>query len=573
MQVPRAVELALSGYWLVVAILAGCISAYCLLRTSALRVGLSLARKLLRPSTAADAEIEAYAEGQRRVVLSTGNSLGGLCMVCPMALAISAASYFTIFGTDAGIYALYVALGLAPALVLQLHLFRTYPTSFDFYPATCFVVMGLVAGFATSVDAFYFVSMYAAVIQVMAAFVSRPRHFLPLSAAHLGWRLWICSAPGLQESYVRSAFLSIIVEALNVVVCFAGHSALWSMGRAMFEAARNGAVVRAFVAAQCDALVVLGPDQCLVEASPRLAAILQENAKVTATKGASFRDYLAPDEVERFLAFVSIDTSNLKVAPQLLTTLQSRAGQKVPVQILQMGLDDGGQTQVKRCLGIVCTKAGEPLSQRVLTPDAETGQIVDMREDPPVQRLPEAQEAGEEAAPEESSSVDTACPFEAEGVEPWGGSGDRAVLRVRTRLVWEVVEESDSCSSHFNLKDKTLAEFLSQCKKPHAMLRWLTVAHLLTVVGQKNPNAVFPDAKVFAPGDNVEYEAELHVETVPRDRAFPEEEDEVDIDRIRFDPELSYVDMTLKFVPLEPAAESSEEPARFAGFDPVLLSL
>lgn len=574
--VPRTFDLVLTGCCCGAAFVTGCIAASLIWRWRVLsaKAILSLLRQTWRPLSPMQRQLQAMAQQKRLEHWLVITDLTNLFPAFSTVVAVGLAVYVEVFDDDTAYFALYIAivstfLVLAPFVVLRrsVHLV-------DLALSFIFVVIAIPPGLAITSTGYYFTSQIARLTHAVAAQASNPCYFLPLTVLHLAWQLWtICTSPGLRDALVQNVALSLHSSICNVVACCGGAAVQWITAKALWQADHKRAIVRAFLSAMSDSFVELQADFTLAEDCVSLAGLRQGAAQDSARRGMSFLDFLLADDRERFKTFVGANTSTVNVAPQISVSLCNIAGEKIPVKMYHMSVEESVEGEARYYVGIVLERLEElcDTTAQQEAPDSATA----LREE-----IQQGQPEGDRAP-----SVHSAGPFQAEGVAPWGASGDRPTMKIRTWFNFEVLEESDSCQEHFGFKDHTLAEFLSRCSRPNENLRYLELSHCLSVNGHGNPYKTWENVKVSAPADGAEYLADIHVEITQLPDRPPEDDLEVDIDKIRFNPDIRFVEMELKFTPVEEQEEEEEEVHRgdvlltevnlqaLAGTSPEMMSL
>lgn len=543
--VPRTFDLVLTGCCWGVAFMSGCIAAFMFWRSNWLsaKAILSLLHQTWRPLSPMQRQLQSIAQQKR---LEHWLVITDLCNLFPAfsaMVAVGLAVYVEVLDDDTAYFAMYIAIVLTVLVLALFVVLRRSVHLVDLALSCIFVAVSIPSGLAITSTGYYFTSQIARLTHVVVAQASNPRYFLPLTVLHLAWQLWtICPSPGLRDALVQNVALSVHSSICNVVACCGGAAVQWITAQALWQADHKRAVVRAFLSAMSDSFVELQADFTLTEDSPSLAGLRQGAAQDSASRGMSFLDFLLADDRERFKTFVSANTSTVRVAPQVSISLCDIAGEKIPVKMYHMGVEEGAEGEARHYLGIVLERLEELCDTTVQreAPDSATALREEQQGQPEGDRAP---------------SVHSAGPFQAEGVAPWGGSGDRPTMKIRTWFNFEVLEESDSCREHFGFKEHSLAEFLSRCSRPNENLRYLELSHCLSVNGHGNPHKTWENVKVSAPVDGTEYLADIHVEITQLPDRPPEDDSEVDIDRIRFNPNIRFVEMELKFTPVEEQEE------------------
>lgn len=559
---PQSLGLMLTGLCLFLACVQGCLAVWRMTNINAMSVARDFLCSLGRPLSSTQRKIREIADQKLLEQWLVISDVGNVLMAPALLLAVVIAVYFQVLGDGLGYFAMYAAVACVCFSILPFHWHRRNQQLLDLVVAWCFLVCCFPPGLSTCLTSYYFTSQWIRALHLLAAQVCRWRFYLPLNVIHLAWQLWtISTSSGLQDSLRQNLFIAIMTTSFNLLGNAAASSVQWTMAKALFQASHNEAVVRAFLAAMCDAFVQLGADLKMLEDSPRLAAILQNQVEGTASRGTHFACNLTCDDIERFETFVSVNVSSTNVAQQILLNLRDSTGDKVPVKVYHMCLGGDEEGQVKHYLGIVLERSPEmPLSPRLMTPQQDQD-IPDSALALHIEDNGVAQWHAEAPGPDGYSTALPAPhvgPFQVESGDPWGGSGDYALLRVRTKLLWEIIDESSACSAHFGFKESTLDDFLSRCTKPHSLLRWLEASHCFAAMMQEeNPNNTFNNVRIVSELDGIHYDANVHLKILSYPSVPPEEEPEVDLDKIGYQISQSYVEMELKFHPVAP--EQPEE--------------
>lgn len=562
----RTFEVALSGSCWGAAFITGCLAVHLIhsTRLPAVNIALRQLRSLFQRPSAMDQQVQEIIDQKRSEEWLFMTDLANVFMVGPALVAIGLAAYFQPLGSEIGYNAIYLGSALtAPLLWCFMFLQRGVRVHYvDMALVSITVIYAIPPGLCTSLTSYYFTIQSARAAHLLLMQVSSLRYAVPVSILHLAWQLWtIGSAPGLQDSLVQNVTVAVFTTSLNWLANVTATAGRLAMASAFWQAGQKRAIVRAFLSAMGDSFVELRADLTLLEDSPSLAALLQGPVQDVGSRGMCFMDFLMPDETERFERFVRSNTSGLKVAHQISVVLRAHTGTKVSATIYHMGLKKAALGQEAHYLCIVLGSFEEHV------PSPPSGHVDFHREGGTMpesalalqyEGMDQAEPAPDAPAQEVAASLHSAGPFQVEGGEPWGGSGDRAKMKIRTWFNWEVIEASDSCRKHLGFKESSLLEFLGRCTQPNLNLRYLELAHCLSVNGHQNPNKIFKKVKVSSPADGLEYTTNIHVEITHLPQRPPEEDSDVemDVDRIRFDENIRFVEMELTFIP----AETEQEP-------------
>lgn len=284
--------------------------------------------------------------------------------------------------------------------------------------------------------------------------------------------------------------------ALNCGVSFSIRESMMLEAAATFrerQASRSEEVVQSLLSVMCDAVVALKPDLTLRDSCPRLASLLLRPALGQPTStDRNILQYVAEGDapkLEDFLKKPAMEESSRSIHIHLLDLM----GNRVRVQIFHSRMLD-----IDNCayhlLGLV-----EDTKQ-------ETGEL-----GLPALRLqPEARE-------DSSSESGIESPRRAgdTGLSSWGHIG-KLVLRIRTQMTFEIIEESEASRVFFNFaSDGSPASFAERFLEPCRLVQWLEHNHVMATHGvRQHQGLFFGKVKIWNPASGTVYVGSMNATVV-----------------------------------------------------------
>lgn len=341
---------------------------------------------------------------------------------------------------------------------------------------------------------------------------------------------------------------------LNCAVSFAIRWSMMSECAALLgerQASRSEEVVRSLLSMMCDAVVALKEDLTLRDPCPRLASLLlRPDIGKEPSPERKFTRYVAEEDALKFETFIEEsvgEESSRCIHIRLVDTL----GTRVRVQIFHTRMLDLDNAP-NHILGIV-----EDTSQ-------ETGYMAN----PPQRESWEPRESQSSSMDHSSDSSGSESSQRSSdiGLSSWGRLGTLG-LRLRTRLTWEILEESKAARTFFGFgTDPSPENFVERFSEPRRLVRWLVSNHSLACCGYSDQSRLrFGHVRFLNPTAGSVYEGIMSAKIV----RFPEDQGPFDFQKEFVDLEVHIAapNTMKKLAPLTKTRRSRKlEPAHFTTF-------
>lgn len=317
--------------------------------------------------------------------------------------------------------------------------------------------------------------------------------------------LIILLTPTLRMSAGRYAVFVAASCTMNYVVSSSTRSNHLSEADAIFRercASRSEAVVQSLLSGMCDAVLALKEDLTIRDACPRLASLLLR-PDLSRPPGADrfFTRYLAEDDVPRFQAFIEAKEAGADPARSIRVHLLDSVNTRVQVEIFHARMKDL-DNNLYHVLGVV-----EDTDKEEKPGAAASAQRTPRDSMSPTMSDAESSESGSGSGSDSHGSAGSRRGTPT-SLASWGHIGE-AVLTIRTRLTWEIVEESDASRTFFSFSSDPDG-FIQRFDDPYMLLRWFEFIHTVAVCGQlDHPKLKYGPIRFFNPSVGSDYQGRL----------------------------------------------------------------